>query len=123
MIIAYSALTAMPQEVIEASKIDGANRIQTFRFVVFQLIKPALLVGLTFRIIFALREFGIIWILTEGGPAGGTEILPIYLYRQTFRYYEFGRGAATTTIMLIVTILISIPLVRRIYKGMYEKIY
>lgn len=123
MIIAYSALTAMPQEILEASKIDGANRLQTFRFVIFQLIKPALLVGLTFRTIFALREFGIIWILTEGGPAGGTEILPIYLYRQTFRYFEFGRGAATTTIMLIITVLISIPLVRRIYKGMYEKIY
>ncbi len=123
MIIAYSALTAVPQEIIEASKIDGANRMQTFRFIVFQLIKPALLVGLVFRVIFALREFGIIWILTGGGPAGGTEILPIYLYRQTFRYYEYGRGAATTTIMLILTILISIPLVRRMYKGMYERIY
>ncbi len=123
MIIAYSALTAIPQEVIEASKIDGANRWQNFRFIVFQLIKPALLVGLTFRVIFALREFGIIWILTEGGPAGGTEILPIYLYRQTFRYFEYGRGAATATIMLVFTILISIPLVRRMYKEMYERIY
>jgi len=123
MIIAYSALTAVPQEIIEASKIDGANRIQAFRFVVFQLIKPALLVGLTFRVIFALREFGIIWILTEGGPAGGTEILPIYLYRQTFRYFEYGRGAATATIMLFLTILISISLVRRMYKGMYERIH
>ena len=123
MIIAYSALTAVPQEIIEASKIDGANRIQAFRFVVFQLIKPALLVGLTFRVIFALREFGIIWILTEGGPAGGTEILPIYLYRQTFRYFEYGRGAATATIMLVLTILISISLVRRMYKEMYERIH
>ncbi len=123
MIIAYSALTAMPQEVIEAANIDGATRLGTFRFVTFPLITPALLVGLAFRMIFAFREFGIIWILTRGGPAGRTEILSIYLYKQTFRYYHFGRGGAIAWIMLALTFVISISIVRKMYRRMYEKIY
>jgi len=123
MIIAYSALTAMPQEVIEAANIDGATRLGTFRFVTFPLIVPALMVGLAFRMIFAFREFGIIWILTRGGPAGGTEILSIYLYRQTFRYFHFGRGAAVAWIMLALTFVISISIVRKMYRRMYERIY
>jgi len=116
MVIAYSALVAMPQEVIEAANIDGATGWKTFRFIIFPLITPALLVGLVFRIIFALRTFGIIWILTRGGPARGTEILSIYLYRETFRYYHFGRGSAIAWIMLALTLVLSMTIVRRMYK-------
>lgn len=123
MVIAYSALTAMPQEVIEAANIDGASAWETFRFVIFPLITPALTVGLVFRVIFALRTFGIVWILTRGGPARGTEILSIYLYRETFRYYHFGRGSAIAWIMLALTFVLSISIVRRMYRRMYQKVY
>ena len=123
MVIAYSALTAMPQEVIEAANIDGATGWKTFRFITFPLITPALLVGLVFRIIFALRTFGIIWILTGGGPAQGTEILSIYLYRETFRYYHFGRGSAIAGVMLVLTLVLSMAIVRRMYKQTYQRIH
>ncbi len=119
MVIAYSALTALPQNFLEAAKIDGANALATFRFVVFPLITPALLVGLLFRLIFALRTFGIIWILTQGGPAHGTEILSIYLYRESFRYFHFGKGSAIAWIMLILTALLSIPIIKRMYRRIY----
>ncbi len=123
MIIAYSALTAMPQDVIEAANIEGATDWETFRFVIFPLITPALLVGLAFRVIFALRTFGIIWILTRGGPARGTEVLSIYLYRETFRYYRFGKGSAIAWIMLALTFVLSIPIVRKMYRRMYQEIF
>jgi len=119
MIIAYSALTSLPQEIFEAASIDGTTGWQSFRYITFPLITPALLVALTFRLIFALRTFGIIWILTEGGPSRGTEILSVYLYKESFRYFNFGRGSTIAVFMLIMTTLFSIFVIRETYKRMF----
>jgi len=119
MIIAYSAITALPLDIFDASSIDGASRGQTFRFIILPLIKPALFVALCFRLIFAFRTFGIIWILTGGGPGHGTEILSIYLYKESFRYFHFGRGATISSFMLIITFLLSIWIVREMYRRIY----
>lgn len=119
MIIAYAALTSLPLEFLEASRIDGANSWQEFRFIIFPLILPSLLVAVIFRIIFALRTFGIIWILTGGGPGNATEILSIYLYKQAFRYFHFGKGAAVALFMLIITAILSINIVKGLYKRMF----
>lgn len=119
MVIAYSALTSLPPGVFEASNIDGANDWQTFRLITFPLITPALLVAVVFRLIFALRTFGIVWILTGGGPGCGTEILSIYLYKESFRYFRFGRGSTVAWLMLIITALLSIYVVKKMYKRMF----
>lgn len=119
MIITYSALTSLPPDLFEASSIDGASGLQTFRFITFPLIVPALLVAVVFRVIFALRTFGIIWILTAGGPARATEILSIYLYKESFRYFHFGKGSAVAWFMLIVTALLSVHIVRKMYRRMF----
>ena len=118
-IIAYSALISLPLEFLEASKIDGATSWQEFRFIVFPLIRPSLLIAVIFRIIFALRTFGIIWILTGGGPGNVTEILSIYLYKQAFRYLHYGKGAAVALFMLIITAVLSINIVKDLYKRMF----
>jgi len=118
-IIAYAALVSLPIELFEVANIDGASRWQSFRFVTLPLIAPALMVAIVFRVIFALREFGIIWILTQGGPGRGTEILSVFLYKESFRYHHFGRGATIAVFMLIITALLSINLVRKMYRRMY----
>ena len=118
-IIAYAALVSLPIELFEVANIDGANTWQSFRFITLPLIAPALMVAIVFRVIFALREFGIIWILTQGGPGRKTEILSVYLYKETFRYHHFGRGATIAVFMLILTALLSINLVRKMYRRMY----
>jgi len=119
MIIAYSALTSLPQEIFEAASIDGTTGWQSFRYITFPLITPALLVALTFRLIFALRTFGIIWILTEGGPSRGTETLSVYLYKESFRYFNFGRGSTIAVFMLIMTTLFSIFVIKETYKRIF----
>lgn len=118
-IIAYSALVSIPQEVLEASLVDGGNAWQRFRHVMLPLILPALLVALMFRLIFAFREFGIPWMLTQGGPGHATEILSIYLYRTGFRYFEFGAASAVAWIMLVFTALLSVWVVKRMYRTIF----
>jgi multiple sugar transport system permease protein len=118
-IIAYSALISIPNEVIEASIVDGTNIWQRFRFVIIPLITPALFVALIFRLIFVFREFGIPWMLTQGGPGHSTEILSVYLYKQGFRYFEFGSASAVAWVMLLFTSLISVPIVKKMYTKIF----
>lgn len=118
-IIAYSALISIPRGILEASLVDGVNIWQQFRYIIIPLIKPALLVALIFRLIFAFREFGIPWMLTQGGPGHSTEILSIYLYKVGFRYFEFGSASALAWIMLFVTALLSISIVRKMYRAIF----
>lgn len=120
-IVLYAALTSIPRELYEASHVDGANPWQNLIYVKIPLIAPAIAIVLLFRIIFTLREFGIPWTLTGGGPGTATEILSIYLYKQAFRYSDFGAGAAIGWIMLAVTVLLSSFLIRRTYRGMFPE--
>lgn len=119
-LVLFSALTTVPRELYEAAKIDGASAWQNLRFISIPLIAPAIGIVILFRVIFTLREFGIPQTLTGGGPGTSTEILSLYLYKQAFRYSDFGTGAATGWIMLIVTVLLSSFLIRRTYRGMYS---
>jgi len=120
-IVLFAALTSIPKELYEAAHVDGANAWQNLIHVKIPLIAPAIAIVLLFRIIFTLREFGIPWTLTGGGPGTATEILSIYLYKQAFRYSDFGAGAAIGWIMLAVTVLLSGFLIRRTYRGMFPE--
>jgi ABC-type sugar transport system permease subunit len=108
-LILYAALTTVPQDVLEASEIDGATRWQQFWLITLRLIMPAVLIAVLFRYIFAIRTFAEVWLLTEGGPARLSEVLAIYLYREMFKYHQFGMASATGCFMLAMSLLIAWP--------------
>jgi multiple sugar transport system permease protein len=118
-IIAYSALISIPKEILEASLVDGVSAWHRFRYIIIPLLRPALLVALVFRLIFAFREFGIPWMMTQGGPGHSTEILSIYLYQVGFRYFQFGKGSAVAWIILLITALLSVSLVKKMYRTIF----
>ena len=115
-LILYAALTTVPKDVLEASRIDGATDWQQFRLITLRLIMPAILIAVLFRYIFAIRTFAEVWLLTEGGPARLSEVLAIYLYREVFKYHQFGVAAATGWFMLLMSLVIAIPYLRRMYR-------
>jgi multiple sugar transport system permease protein len=114
-LILYAALTTVPKDILEASRIDGASAWQQFRLITLRLIMPAILIAVLFRYIFAIRTFAEVWLLTEGGPARLSEVLAIYLYREIFKYHQFGVAAATGWFMLLMSLAIAIPYLRRMY--------
>jgi len=116
MLIMYSAISSIPQEMFEAPLIDGASGWQRFRYVFLPLLSPAIFVAITFRIIFILRTFDIPWLMTQGGPIRATEVLAIYLYRYGFRFWDFGMGSAVGWVMLLFTLLFSCGYIRAMYK-------
>lgn len=115
-LILYAAVISLPEELLEAARVDGATAWQEFLHVTFRLVMPALLIALLFRYIFAMRLFSEIWLLTGGGPARLTELLAVYLYRQAFRYHEFGAAAATGWTMLLLSLAVAMPYLWHIYR-------
>ncbi|MCX7226018.1 MAG: sugar ABC transporter permease [Burkholderiales bacterium] len=116
-LILYSALMTVPRELLEAAAIDGATPWQKFRFITLPVLMPAILIAVLFRYIFAIRMFAEVWLLTEGGPARLSELLAIYLYRQMVKYHDFGAASATGWLMLVFSLLIALPYLRRMFKG------
>jgi len=115
-LILYSALTTVPKDVLEAADIDGARAWQKFWLVTVRMIMPAIMISILFRYIFAIRMFSEVWLLTEGGPARLSEVLAIYLYRETFKYHEFGVASATGWCMLLLSLLIALPWFWRMHR-------
>jgi multiple sugar transport system permease protein len=105
-IILYAARLAIPSDLYEAARIDGATAWQAFKRVTLPLLGPAIVVALLFRYIFAFRLFSEVWLLTQGGPARSTEVVAVYLYQEAFSYNAFGTAAATAWIMVLASLLL-----------------
>jgi ABC-type sugar transport system permease subunit len=107
-IILYAARLAIPKDLYEAARIDGATPWQSFRRVTIPLLAPAIIVALLFRYIFAFRIFSEVWLLTQGGPVRSTEVLAVYLYREAFTYNAFGTASATAWIMVFASLVLGL---------------
>ncbi|MFE0752369.1 carbohydrate ABC transporter permease [Inquilinus sp. NPDC058860] len=117
-VILYAARLAIPKDLYEAGRADGASPLQLFRTITLPLLAPAILIAMLFRYIFAFRLFSEIWLMTQGGPARSTEVVAVYLYLEAFRYNSFGTAAATAWIMVVVSLLLATAYILRLRKGM-----
>jgi ABC-type sugar transport system permease subunit len=107
-LIILAGLQAIPKDLYEAAYIDRATRWQTFRYIVLPHIKGAILVALLFRTIDSLRAFDLIYILTKGGPADSTQVLLTDVYKQTFEFLHYDRGAAISVIVFLIVLICSL---------------
>mgnify|MGYP001056869210 FL=1 len=112
MIIFYAALKTVPRDLVEAAKIDGATSTQVFKYVTWPWIKRIFYITLFLRLLFNFGKFDLIWLLTQGGPIGATEIFPIVTWLTAFSEYRYGEACAIAIIALWVLI---IPLLLFIY--------
>lgn len=109
MILFLAGLQGVPQELVEASKLDGANGWQTFRNVTLPALRPTTVVVVILTIINSLKIFDLIVGLTGGGPAQSTQVLALWSYTQSFSNHQFGAGGAVATVLLIVCLVIVVP--------------
>jgi multiple sugar transport system permease protein len=111
-LILLAGLQAIPEEPYEAALIDGSTPWQTFKYVTLPLLKPAILIALLLRTMDLLRVFDQIFILTEGGPGSATETISLYIYKNAFRFGDFGYAAAMSFVLLLLTNIISLLYIR-----------
>jgi len=105
MVVLLAGLQDIPRELREAAAVDGANTWMTFWRIVLPLLRPALSLVITIEIIATLRVFSLIYVMTNGGPAGASASVISYVFETGFAKYQLGYAAALS-MMLFVTILI-----------------
>ena len=116
MILFLAAMQAIPPVLYDAAKIDGANRWDEFRHVTLPGIRPVVLFMLMMVAIWSFLAWDYIYILTQGGPAGASEVLATQLYKNAFQRFEAGYAAAQGVIISIFAgfiIMIFVTLRRR----------
>lgn len=114
--IFLGGLSSLPQDAYEASMVDGATRWDQLRYITLPLMKPFINIAIVLNVIYVFNSLPIIWVMTEGGPANGTDILVTYLYKLAFRFGQLGKASAISLIMfgvLLVFTLIYVALVMR----------
>jgi multiple sugar transport system permease protein len=115
-ILLLAGLRSLPNEPVEAAKIDGASRFQMFWHITLPLLRPYLMVAMLLRMIFEFRSFDNVYVLTSGGPANSTMTLSMYTYLASFVRFDLSLGAAAAWMMLLISLVMCgffIALVRR----------
>ncbi|WP_206030140.1 carbohydrate ABC transporter permease [Roseomonas sp. AR75] len=117
MLMTLAALQMMPQEMVDAAKVDGASAWQMTWHVTLPFLKGVLLVAGLFRLIDSIKAFPLIFILTEGGPGSVTEVTNYYSFLQAFNFSFLGYSSAITVVLLSVTVLLSWAVIRAVGWG------
>lgn len=111
-----AALLGISPEIFEAAALDGANKWQEIRHIMIPAAKPTALVLLVLTIVYGFRSFDFIYVMTYGGPGTATNTLPFLGYLQAFSRYDFGLGASTSVIAVLLVLVLAALYSRSILK-------
>ena len=107
MVIFVAGLAGIDRQLYEAAAIDGAGAWHRLRHVTVPSLRPVTTIVLTLGIIRGLRVFTEIYVLTGGGPAGSTETIVTYTYKQGIQNSQLGLASAVSTVLFVVTVLLT----------------
>jgi multiple sugar transport system permease protein len=108
MLILLTGLQAIPTDVYEAARIDGASRWQLLRHITLPLLRPTIALMLVLSITGSLLAFDQFFILTRGGPDGSTVSVVMVIYREAFTKFDLGYAAAISVVVLVVLVAVNV---------------
>jgi multiple sugar transport system permease protein len=111
-IIVMAGLTAIPQELLEAARLDGASFLQRWRLVIVPIIAPILFISLLFSVVFTLTDMTVVYLLTGGGPVNSTHVLSSLAFQVGIRSTALSRGAAISLFLFPAVLIGSFWLLR-----------
>ncbi|SIR96268.1 carbohydrate ABC transporter permease [Microbacterium sp. RURRCA19A] len=112
VVVFMAALQRVDPELYEAAELDGANWFQRFTAITVSIIRPEIFVVTLTCTIAALKVFGPVYVITQGGPAGSTIVPAYYAYLEFFTKRNVGYGATIATVLTIVVVIVSIVFIR-----------
>jgi multiple sugar transport system permease protein len=107
-VLYLAGLQAIPEQLREAARVDGANAWQVTRFITVPLLSPTTALVFFISLVGSFQAYGLVLLMTRGGPAGSTNMLAYYLYENAFRFFDMGYAAAISTVLFIVLVAISV---------------
>jgi multiple sugar transport system permease protein len=114
MLVYQAALNDVPPELHEAAAVDGASAWQRLRNVTLPLIRRSIVSNLMLITLQTLAAFGLIYVMTKGGPGTKSSTTPIYMYQESFQFYKLGYGTAMALVLLVIGALFSLIYVKLI---------
>ncbi|OAH09738.1 carbohydrate ABC transporter permease [Streptomyces jeddahensis] len=114
LVILYSGLQNIPAELYEAAALDGASGWQQFRRITFPLLRPVSAITLLLGLVYTLKVFDLIWIMTKGGPGDSSSTLATWSYQLGFGTLlpKFGPGAAVGNILILIALVFGLLYIR-----------
>jgi multiple sugar transport system permease protein len=116
-LIILAGLQSLPEEPLEAARVDGAGRLRLFFDHTLPLLRPVLLVAIVLRTIDAVGTFDQVYVLTKGGPGDATRVISIYAYNTAFLFTQYGQAAAMLVALLVMLTLLMIVAVRMLRRA------
>jgi multiple sugar transport system permease protein len=107
IVLLLAGLSALPREPYEAARMEGASAFQTFVHVTLPLMRPVIMVTLLIRLIFAVRTYDLIYIMTRGGPGQATDLISYFIYRQAFVTLNVAQAAAMAVILMLIVLTLT----------------
>jgi len=112
MLVYSAALREIPQEITEAAEVDGTGRWQRLWHITLPMIRRSIGTNLMLNTLQTLSVFGLIFVMTRGGPGDKSQTLPLYMYEQAFQNSLIGYGTAVALMLLVVGALFSVLYLR-----------
>jgi alpha-glucoside transport system permease protein len=112
MVVLSAAIKSIPEEIIEAARIDGASEFQVFRKITIPSILPTIVVVTTYMVINAMKVFDIVFVI-GGAETNGTEVIAERMIRWSFILSDYGRGAAIAAVLFVAVVPVMIWNIRR----------
>lgn len=107
IVLLLAGLSALPREPYEAARVDGASPFQSFIHITLPLMMPVIAVTLLIRMIFAVKTYDLVYIMTRGGPGVATDLVSYFIYRTAFVSLNIGEASAMSAILLAVILALT----------------
>ncbi|HAF70360.1 MAG: putative ABC transporter permease protein [Acetothermia bacterium 64_32] len=115
-LVLLAGIRSVPEVQIKAAMLEGASKFRIYRKIVFPQLRGAIATTIVVVMMYALRSFDFIWVLTGGGPGYASHTLPIMMYKEAFQATRFAYGSAIASVLLVLVLLILVPYLYRTYR-------
>lgn len=107
MVIFLAGLSSINQSLFEAAKIDGANALETFKYVTVPLLSPTIFFVIVITCISSFQVFDLIYMMTQGGPLDSTNVLVYSVYKNAFEYFQIGKASAIAYVLFVIILILT----------------
>jgi multiple sugar transport system permease protein len=121
VIILYAGLRSIPADLYETAQIDGAGAWDLFRYVTLPLLSPAIAVAVLFCVVWSMRAFDIVYLLTKGGPGEATTVLSYFVFSKAFDFGDLGAASSAACLLVLLTFAVTCLYIRVLPQGVDEK--
>ncbi len=115
-LILVGGLASLPQETVEAAQMDGSPAWRILFGIIIPQLRPVLTVVVILKTIFALKQFDVIFMLTQGGPGHATQTLVYYAYLNGFKYYDMGYAAGVSWLMVVPMLVLTFLYIKFVFR-------